>query len=175
MPDTNLPKLICPNTRCNSVWFRQRTKYLYRVYFLFTHSSTSDLLNNFLFNIRYLSVFRIQVIKRHFDLLNFLLRNAELTLSVERAKALWETLIGQTRAAPFDREVMYYSTTIFYCLCGLKYYSKTFLRSHTNCIVSSNAIHHTYFVPLGSHTLIPVFTVRLKFNGNHFKYQNVIH
>ncbi|CAH8569019.1 unnamed protein product [Schistosoma turkestanicum] len=44
------------------------------------------------------------VIKRHFDLLNFLLRNAELTLSVERAKALWETLIGQTRAAPFDRE-----------------------------------------------------------------------
>ncbi|KAK4474612.1 hypothetical protein MN116_001749, partial [Schistosoma mekongi] len=44
------------------------------------------------------------VIKRHFDVLNFLLRNAELTLSVERAKALWETLIGQTHAAPFDRE-----------------------------------------------------------------------
>ncbi|KAH8866889.1 Ubiquitin carboxyl-terminal hydrolase 24 [Schistosoma japonicum] len=44
------------------------------------------------------------VIKRHFDVLNFLLRNAELTLSVERAKALWETLIGQAHAAPFDRE-----------------------------------------------------------------------
>ncbi|VDP71840.1 unnamed protein product [Echinostoma caproni] len=45
-----------------------------------------------------------EVVKRHFELLHFLLKNAELTLNVERAKALWENLIGHPRAAAYDRE-----------------------------------------------------------------------
>ncbi|CAI2735807.1 unnamed protein product [Schistosoma spindalis] len=74
------------------------------------------------------------VIKRHFDLLNFLLRNAELTLSVERAKALWETLIGQTRAAPFDREqaFIWFSS----CLNFLDTDAQTFV--FTKVILKSN-------------------------------------
>ncbi|TGZ70945.1 hypothetical protein CRM22_002910 [Opisthorchis felineus] len=44
------------------------------------------------------------VIKRHFELLHYLLRNAELSLSTDRAKSLWECLIGHPRAASFDRE-----------------------------------------------------------------------
>ncbi|OON23845.1 UBA/TS-N domain protein [Opisthorchis viverrini] len=44
------------------------------------------------------------VIKRHFELLHYLLRNAELSLSTDRARSLWECLIGHPRAASFDRE-----------------------------------------------------------------------
>ncbi|KAF7233807.1 hypothetical protein EG68_07334 [Paragonimus skrjabini miyazakii] len=44
------------------------------------------------------------VIKRHFELLHYLLRNAELSLNAERAKALWENLIGHPRVGAFDRE-----------------------------------------------------------------------
>uniref|UniRef100_A0AA85JHW3 UBA domain-containing protein n=2 Tax=Trichobilharzia regenti TaxID=157069 RepID=A0AA85JHW3_TRIRE len=74
------------------------------------------------------------VIKRHFDLLHYLLRNAELTLSVERAKALWETLIGQTRAAPFDREqaFIWFSS----CLNFLDTDAQTFV--FTKVILKSN-------------------------------------
>ncbi|CAH8868461.1 unnamed protein product [Trichobilharzia szidati] len=74
------------------------------------------------------------VIKRHFDLLHYLLRNVELTLSVERAKALWETLIGQTRAAPFDREqaFIWFSS----CLNFLDTDAQTFV--FTKVILKSN-------------------------------------
>ncbi|CAH8514398.1 unnamed protein product [Dicrocoelium dendriticum] len=44
------------------------------------------------------------VIKRHFDLLHYLLRNAEISLSVERAKALWENLIAHSHVTACDRE-----------------------------------------------------------------------
>ncbi|THD27680.1 Ubiquitin carboxyl-terminal hydrolase 24 [Fasciola hepatica] len=45
-----------------------------------------------------------EVVKRHFELLHFLLKNAELTLNVERAKSLWEIMIGNSRAVAYDRE-----------------------------------------------------------------------
>lgn len=47
----------------------------------------------------------MQVIKRHFDLLHYLLRNAELTLNADRAKVMWENLIAYDKVFVQDREV----------------------------------------------------------------------